>query len=383
MKIAFVYDVIYPYVKGGAEKRIYELSLSLVKSGHEVHIFGMKYWDGSSVIEKEGVIYHGVCRPKELYVKGRRSFFQAVYFSVFLFFPLLREKFDIIDCQAFPYFPVFTSLLVSVLKKTPLVVTWHEFWGDYWYEYIGFSGVFGKFTERICAVLSKNQIAVSDLTADRLKKRNCLLHNSHQHVCVVPNGVNKIRISDVMPSAESCDILFAGRLIASKNVDLILRSLVLVKNKLPFVKAVIIGDGPEINSLKSLSAKLDISENVSFKGFLEDELLVFSAMKSAKVFVLPSTREGFGIVAIEAMACGISVVTVRSNSNAAASLIKDGEDGIITDPDPESFADGILTAILNEDQMGDKALTAANRYDVSEISKEIVFYYEKVLKSSG
>ena len=380
MKIAFVYDAVYPYVKGGAEKRIYELSLSLVKSGHEVHIFGMKYWAGPDVFEKKGVIYHGVCRPKKLYVNGRRSLFQALWFSVFLFVPLLRKKADVIDCQAFPYFPIFTSFLVSVLKKSQLIVTWHEFWGDYWYEYIGFFGVFGKFTERICAVLSKNKIAVSNLTADRLKKRKSLLQNSKNSVCVVPNGVDINRISGVKPSAESCDILFAGRLIASKNVDLILRSLVLVKNKLPFVKAVIIGDGPEINSLKSLSAELDISQNVSFKGFLQDELLVFSAMKSAKVFALPSTREGFGIVAIEAMACGIPVVTVRGESNAAASLIKDGEDGIITDPDPESFSEGILTAILNKDQMGDKALTAAKRYDLFEISKEIVFYYEKVIR---
>ena len=43
MKIAFVYDVIYPYVKGGVEKRVWELRHRLAKRGHEVHIFGMKY----------------------------------------------------------------------------------------------------------------------------------------------------------------------------------------------------------------------------------------------------------------------------------------------------------------------------------------------------
>jgi len=43
MKIAFVYDVIYPYVKGGVEKRVWELATRLIRRGHEVHLFGMKF----------------------------------------------------------------------------------------------------------------------------------------------------------------------------------------------------------------------------------------------------------------------------------------------------------------------------------------------------
>ena len=46
MKIAFVYDVIYPYVKGGVEKRVWELATRLSRRGHDVHLFGMKFWDG-------------------------------------------------------------------------------------------------------------------------------------------------------------------------------------------------------------------------------------------------------------------------------------------------------------------------------------------------
>jgi len=50
MKIAFVYDVIYPYVKGGVEKRVWELAVRLSCRGHEVHIFGMKFWQGDDVL---------------------------------------------------------------------------------------------------------------------------------------------------------------------------------------------------------------------------------------------------------------------------------------------------------------------------------------------
>ena len=56
MKIAQVRDTLYPYTKGGAQKRVWEISKRLAKRGHEVHIFGMKYWDGDDVILKGGEI---------------------------------------------------------------------------------------------------------------------------------------------------------------------------------------------------------------------------------------------------------------------------------------------------------------------------------------
>ena len=136
MKIAYVHDVIYPFVKGGAEKRVMEIATRLAARGHDVHIFGMKYWDGEDVIEREGVHLHGVCASQDLYVDGKRSIKTSVYFS----WKLLRSlegDFDVIDAQEFPYFPCFSAKLFSILKRTPLVITWHEVWGDYWREYLG------------------------------------------------------------------------------------------------------------------------------------------------------------------------------------------------------------------------------------------------------
>ena len=87
MKIAFVYDVIYPYVKGGIEKRVWELATRLTRRGHEVHLFGMKFWIGNDILISEGVFLHGVCPAKKLYVGGRRTIWQPLYFSVHLIPP--------------------------------------------------------------------------------------------------------------------------------------------------------------------------------------------------------------------------------------------------------------------------------------------------------
>ena len=64
MRIAFVYDAVYPWVKGGAEMRIHELGKRLLDRGHEVHIYGIKWWEGEDTFEYEGMILHGVCKPE-------------------------------------------------------------------------------------------------------------------------------------------------------------------------------------------------------------------------------------------------------------------------------------------------------------------------------
>ena len=62
MKIAYISDVVYPFVKGGAEKRIYEMGKRLA-AHHEVHIFGMKWWKGEKDIDMDGMTLHGICKP--------------------------------------------------------------------------------------------------------------------------------------------------------------------------------------------------------------------------------------------------------------------------------------------------------------------------------
>ena len=154
MKIAFVYDAVYPWVKGGAEMRNHELGKRLSARGHEVHIFGVKWWEGEDTIEYENMTLHGVCKARNLYVNGRRSISEALVFAVKLFPELRREKFDLIDVSVFPYFSCFTVKAVSVLKKTPSVFTWHEVWDDYWYEYMGKAGFFGKVIEKAVSKIS-------------------------------------------------------------------------------------------------------------------------------------------------------------------------------------------------------------------------------------
>ena len=327
MKIAYVYDVIYPYVVGGAEKRVWDLAVRLQKRGHEVTILGMQGWEGEEIIYKEGVRLWGVCPSISIRDGDQRSIKEALYFAWHVLPALLKERYDVIDCQNFPYFSCFSAKFASITKKSPLTITWHEAWGAYWYEYLGARGMAGRFIEKMATYLAKRTIANSQFT-----KNQMIALGMKSPIEVVPTGIECAEIGSIAPGNVKSDIIFAGRLIKEKNVSLLIEAVKILKEKTPEIKCIIIGNGPERDSLMELASGLGLSSNIEFTGFLEKSDDVFAYMKSSKVFVLPSLREGLGLVALEANACGLPVVTTDYRQNATAALIKVGRNGYIWQP---------------------------------------------------
>ena len=373
MKIAFVYDVIYPYVKGGVEKRIRELAIRLSHRGHDVHIIGMKYWEGPDTIKKDGVTLHGICPAQPLYAGGRRTIGEALYFSYRLVPFLMREEFDIIDCQQFPYFPCFPVKLASVMKKKPFVITWHEVWGDYWYEYLGWKGAFGKTTERLVAGLTSDTIAVSGSTAKNLRHFNVT-----GEVSIIPNGIDIRHLNSLPPGMVSSDIIFVGRLIKEKHVDVLVRAFVTLLPGSPDLTLLILGDGPERESIRSLIRDLVLEDRVILKPFVDSHDEVISLMKASHVCVIPSTREGFGIAALEALACSLPVVTADHLDNAIRELIT-GETGFLSSLSVEDLAEKIRIALRQYPEMRSACSNSAAEYDWDRIVLQLENRYQSLV----
>jgi len=360
MKIAYVYDAVSPWVKGGAEKRIYELSRRLAARGHEVHCYGMKWWPGEEEILREGVYLHGICPSMPLYSNGKRSIYQAAFFAVKLL--SLRTNCDVIDCQNFPYLSCFSAKLLSSHNGQKLFITWLEVWGDYWREYLGERGRVGQAVEWAAARLTERNIAISERT------RRDLEWLGAKAVQVLPSGIDWQEIMQVEPSAKQSDIIYVGRLVEHKNVEILIKALEIVKTDVTDVKAVIVGDGPEMGRLKSLVQELELEKNVEFCGFLEDYNEALALMKSSRVFATPSTREGFGIAALEANACGLPVVTIKHRMNAVMDLVTK-ETGVICEPTPQSLAQAICRTMQERGGMRERCMEQARNYDWEEICK--------------
>jgi glycosyltransferase involved in cell wall biosynthesis len=375
MKVAFVSDVIYPYVKGGVEKRVWELAVRLAHRGREVHLFGMKFWDGEDILIREGVFLHGVCPAQKLYAGGRRTIWQALSFSMHLLLPLLKERFDIIDCQQFPYFSCFSAKFISNLKKTPLVITWHEVWDDYWYEYLGWKGSGGKITERLIAMLTPHIVAVSVTTMNNLRSLGC-----RGRITIIPNGVDLQRIRSIVPSHEIADIIFVGRLIKEKHVDLLVRAFGILSAEQPELRLLIIGEGPEQDAITKIIQELSLEDRIFLRGFQVEHDEIIAQMKSAKVFVIPSTREGFGITALEALVCGIPVVTVNHPANAIRDLITE-KNGFTCSLSEEDLAETISIALQRHAEMKNDCVASASAFDWEKITSDIERYYLSVIKT--
>jgi glycosyltransferase involved in cell wall biosynthesis len=379
MKIAFIYDAVYPWVKGGAEKRVYEIAKHLIKSGHEVHWYSVGWWwtdNNQKDIVHHGINLHGVCKPTKLYSDGVRSFKEPLTFGLRLLWPLMKENYDIVDCQGFPYFSCFPARLHSLWGKSTLFITWIEIWDDYWYEYIGKKGFFGKQVEKAALNLNSNWIAISGKVKDDLNN-----FDPKKPVTVIPVGIDTDEIAHIEKSNMDSDIIFAGRLIKEKNVDLLIRSMEKVCKKHPKAICLIIGNGPERETLHKLTTKLDLNDNIKFMDFLEDHDLLISYIKSSKVFVLPSTREGFGIVVLEANACGKPVVVIDNKMNAARHLVEHGVNGFISNMDEEDMKTQIIEGLEGFENMYMDCINMANKFDWNNIIPELIAVYQNSMKN--
>lgn len=374
LRIAFVYDALYPYVLGGGERRFHELAARLAER-HEVHFVSWQFWDGSSRMTRDGMTFHGVGRAPSLYGgDGKRTVREAVSFAARSLPVLLRQRFDVIDCSATPYLPLYAAAFASRLRRTSLVATWHEFWGEHWDAYLPHRrGVArtARVLEALGARLGDVVVPVSEFTSRRIGDRARVQH-------VVPNGVDLEEIGRAPAEPQRSDVLFVGRLIDDKRLDLLLGAVQRLLPRRPDLRCTIVGDGPQRDELVALARRLGVADNVQFVGWVDPSSRVFGHMKSARLLVLPSVREGFGITVVEAQACGTVPVVVRSPMSAATALVRDGVDGRLCESSAESIAaavDELLSDEARREALAAAALTAAEAWSWDRLASEMESVY--------
>lgn len=186
---------------------------------------------------------------------------------------------------------------------------------------------------------------------------------------VVPTGVDVRRFSrgrknwlkkdyDLPDDYKTC--LFVGRLAPEKNIDFLIRSFRRVKEMYPKCSLFIVATGPLEKELKKLvlNEGMNLSQDVIFTGALTSEKLI-DVYSDADVFTFASTSETQGIVVVEAMAAGLPVVAVRAIGTQE--MVEDGVQGILTEPDLESFSQAVVRVLQDQELRNYLASNAVQR----------------------
>jgi len=223
-------------------------------------------------------------------------------------------------------------------------------------------------------------IAISESVAKHCRE---VLHAKPANVILLYNAIPNISIRESkeelreklsIPVSSFC-ILFVGRLEKQKSVDTLIRATGIVKDKIPALQVLIIGDGRLRGSLEELSSSLGLKDTIAFLGVKQNAAEYFS---SADLFVLPSIFEGFGIVIIEAFRS--SVATIATSIEGPAEIIRHGENGLLFEPlDHEALANSILKLYNDTDLRGRIAKKGyesyANKFDIGTYSSKIESIY--------
>jgi glycosyltransferase involved in cell wall biosynthesis len=362
MRVCLVYDCLFPYTVGGAERWYRNLAERLVGEGHEVTYLTLRQWKHGEELDLDPRIRVVTAGPRmALYTDGsapaRRRILPPLVFGAGVLWHLLRKgrRYDVVHTCAFPYFSLLSAALVRPLARYGLVADWFEVWSrDYWRSYLGgVGGRAGELVQRLCARVPQRAFCFSQLHATRLREEGLRgpitvlrgLYRSPTHPTEPP-----------VPREADPLVLFAGRLIPEKRVTVGVAAVARAASRIEGLRGVFYGDGPEREALTAAILEHDAGAFLTAPGFAPGEQ-VEADMRRALCVLLPSEREGYGMVVVEASAHATPAVVAAAPDNAAVELVEDGVNGVIAlGSDPGAIAEAIVR--VHEAGMGMRESTA-------------------------
>jgi glycosyltransferase involved in cell wall biosynthesis len=351
-RLLIVFDVSFPFIKGGAQRRFYEVARVLVRRGWSVDWLTFKAWDGPDECLHEGIRYLGVRPAPDLYDdEGKRSQSEPLIFAweVARRLPRLRG-YDRVWVGQWPLLHVIPVLLFGFLIRKPVVLDWWEVWGyRLWTRYRKLSGFMGFMVEWLTlAVFARPHVVVTDTRLEEVRLRGMV--GRRTRVECVSNGIPREEIGPVDPSApRTADIVALGRLKEHKRVDLLLEALAILKERHGMEPSTeVIGDGPERERLEAQARGAGLSR-VRFHGFIEDLHEVYRRAKGGRLCVITTQSGGAGnLTLLEAYGCGLPVVAFRIEEGIDPDLVSDGHSGLLVDPPTAEALAETLHALLTD-----------------------------------
>jgi phosphatidyl-myo-inositol alpha-mannosyltransferase len=198
---------------------------------------------------------------------------------------------------------------------------------------------------------------------------------------VIPNPVQLKLFKTSQIRENRHEIVFLGRLVKRKGAAELIEAFYELTKTNPLARLVIAGAGPQMASLKSTVARLDLSDRVRFLGYINEKDKP-AILGSAAIACFPALYgEAFGIVLIEAMAAGTKVV-VGGNNPGYASVLGGQPELLINPRDPKSFARRLNELLNNQpkrQQINDWLQNEVKKYDIDVVGCQIIQIYDSAI----
>lgn len=359
MNILLMTSSYYPH-RGGVETVVNDLAHGLVVSGDNV-IVVTNYWPTSlpfiEYVDKIIVIRVPMVLPFGRFrmLTSLKSVISHIVLSVMML--VFRPSIINIHCVG----PNgYWGKRLSDIFKVPLVVSTH---GERTNDSSGFYLVkqnIDTYDELIAT--AKSVVCVSDVSATE-SLTNCV-GNSNK-VVIIPNAIT---VDEQVPRTadRDIDIVYVGRLVPEKGVDILIKAISNLIHFFPGVRVKIVGDGPDCTELNRLVMELGLASHVTFLGQME-RIDIVQLLKRCKILVLPSRKESFGLVLLEAANAGCAVVA--TSTGGIPSIINHNTNGLLFEIDSvEQLGLHLVNLLHNEDfrlKLVEEFTSRLPQYDIS------------------
>jgi glycosyltransferase involved in cell wall biosynthesis len=334
-------------MSGGVEARAFHIVNELQRFGHNVAV---------------------VSRTRSYIAATPLSLFPRLWYQLEAIVKGFRFKADVVEGSNFvSYLPAFITARLTNARA----ISWFaDVYGKTWFSTMSWPvALSGYLLEWISLKLPWDRvIAMSEVTRHKLINAGI----PEAKIAVVYGGVDLTLIEALKAHKyDKPTICTAARLVPYKHIDDLIQALAIVQQTIPEAQLMILGDGPEKLRLHKLSNNITIDNSVHFLGSLPQED-VWRTMKRSHVFCLPSTVEGFGLVTIEAMACGLPFVNTDIPVNRE--ITQNGKGGYLYEPrNVRQLADLLLKTLNTQQPSASQALI--KKYTWSKICQDTLTVY--------
>ena len=363
----------YPFV-GGVENYVYNLSKEFVKLDHEVTVVCANEPKVKPEEMMEGI------KVKRLNYIGKIA---NTNITLKLPLELVKEDFELVHTHIPTPWSADWGVIVAMIKRKPLVLTYHnDITGS------GIASSIAKCYNRTSLKLVLKRANRIIITQPGYLESSPYLKKYKHKIEVIPNGVDVGKFKPIKVDKSANNLLFFLSLLDEfhryKGLNYLLSALKIVKKEIHDVKLIIGGEGELMNEYQHMANSVGLNGDVEFHGFIPDENIV-EYYNKCNAFVLPSTsttQEGFGIVLLEALACGTPVISTEIVG--VAEDVKKNNAGIIVPPkDSKALADAIIYILKNEDlakKMGENGRRLVEeRYTWKGVAERTEDVYEDLL----